>query len=83
MMYRLIQEEKQTTEQREEALECRVGSEAKAVDVMVPQWSADQPYERSSPPMSGRSTPRPSAVVSKDHVQKYHVLNSTVRVLRS
>lgn len=73
---RLIQEEKQTTEQRAEALECRVGNEA-ALDAVVTRWSADQPYERSSPPISGRSTPspRPSAV-SKDYVQKYHMLNN-------
>lgn len=76
---RLIQEEKQTTEQRAEALECRVGNEA-ALDAVVTRWSADQPYERSSPPISGRSTPspRPSAV-SKDYVQKYHMLNNSVR----
>lgn len=72
---RLIQEEKQTTEQRAEALECRVGNEA--MESMVTRWSADQPYERSSPPISGRSTPspRPSAI-SKDYAQKYHMINS-------
>ena len=54
---RLIQEEKQTTEQRAEELESRVGSGN--LDAMAIRWRTERSIERSSPPVSGRSTPTP------------------------
>ncbi|CAH1786824.1 unnamed protein product [Owenia fusiformis] len=53
---RLIQEEKETTEQRAEELESRVGSGS--LDTMASRWHYGGSFERSSsPPVSGRSTP--------------------------
>lgn len=74
---RLIQEEKKTTEQRAEELESQAVSGG--LDTMLPhRWQTDQPYEKSSPPMSGRSTPSPRpSLQSRDYVQKYHTLNSS------
>lgn len=76
--YRLIQEEKKTTEQRAEELESQAVSGG--LDTMMThRWQTDQPYEKSSPPMSGRSTPSPRpSLQSRDYVQKYHTLNSSV-----
>nr|XP_042911754.1 liprin-alpha-1 [Parasteatoda tepidariorum] len=62
---RLIQEEKQSTEQRAEELESRVGS----MDTM--SLLARAP-ERPSPPPSGRSTPKSHLSPNRDYLQKYH-----------
>lgn len=65
---RLIQEEKESTEQRAEELESRVGSGS--LDAIANRWRSG--YERSSPPLSGRSTPTPRSYQSRDYLQKYH-----------
>ncbi|CAG5123923.1 unnamed protein product, partial [Candidula unifasciata] len=65
---RLIQEEKESTEQRADELEIRVGS----YDTLPGRWRG---YERSaSPPASGSSTPSHprSSYQSRDSLQKYH-----------
>ncbi|XP_013085125.2 liprin-alpha-1-like isoform X1 [Biomphalaria glabrata] len=67
---RLIQEEKESTEQRADELEIRVGSGS--LDTLPGRWRG---YERSaSPPASGRSTPTHprSSYQSRDSLQKYH-----------
>ncbi|XP_071100365.1 liprin-alpha-1-like isoform X2 [Haliotis cracherodii] len=66
---RLIQEEKESTEQRAEELESRVGSGSLDA-IAATRWP--QGYERSSPPLSGRSTPTPRTYQSRDILQKYH-----------
>ena len=74
---RLIQEEKETTEQRAEELESRVGSGS--LDTMATRWRTDRSFERASPPMSGRSTPTPrpfSQSASRDYLQKYHTVRT-------
>ncbi|XP_035213950.1 liprin-alpha-1-like isoform X2 [Stegodyphus dumicola] len=68
---RLIQEEKQNTEQRAEELESRVGS----MDSMGLLARACPP-ERSSPPQSGRSTPKSHLSPNRDYLQKYHTVNA-------
>ena len=76
---RLIQEEKETTEQRAEELENRVGSGS--LDAM--RWRNERSFERSSPPMSGRSTPtpRPSYAGNRpDYLQKYNTVSDSVSV---
>ncbi|XP_063398282.1 liprin-alpha-1-like isoform X4 [Mytilus trossulus] len=60
---RLIQEEKESTEQRAEELESRVGSGS--LDAIASRW-------RTSPPLSGSSTPTPRTILSRDYLQKYH-----------
>ncbi|XP_012935306.1 liprin-alpha-1 [Aplysia californica] len=68
---RLIQEEKESTEQRADELEIRVGSGS--LDTLPGRWRGG--YERSaSPPASGRSTPTHprSSYQSRDSLQKYH-----------
>ncbi|KAK3102611.1 hypothetical protein FSP39_012641 [Pinctada imbricata] len=60
---RLIQEEKETTEQRAEELESRVGSGS--LDTIVNRW-------RTSPPLSERSSPTPRTFQSREYLQKYH-----------
>ncbi|CAG5131518.1 unnamed protein product, partial [Candidula unifasciata] len=66
---RLIQEEKESTEQRADELEIRVGSGS--LDTLPGRWRG---YERSaSPPASGCSTPtHPPSYQSRDSLQKYH-----------
>ena len=79
---RLIQEEKQTTELRAEELESRAVIGGAALEQVHTRWRCDQSYERSSPPMSGRSTPSPRpSLQSRGYVQKYHTLNSSVRIM--
>ena len=76
---RLIQEEKETTEQRAEELESRVGSGS--LDAMAQRWRAERSFERSSPPMSGRSTPTPRpSYQSRDqsYLHKYHTVSESV-----
>ncbi|XP_015921371.1 liprin-alpha-2 isoform X2 [Parasteatoda tepidariorum] len=63
---RLIQEEKHTTEQRAEELESRVGS-IETISLLARGRS----FERSSPPQSGRSTPKSHHSPQRDYVQKY------------
>ena len=71
---RLIQEEKETAELRAEELESRV-----AVDTLPANWRPEVVYDRSSPPLSGRSTPSPRpSLQSHDYLHKYHTLNSAV-----
>jgi len=71
---RLIQEEKETAELRAEELESRV-----AVDTLPANWRPEVVYDRSSPPLSGRSTPSPRpSLQSHDYIHKYHTLNSAV-----
>lgn len=69
--FRLIQEEKESTEQRAEELESRVGSGS--LDAIANRWRSG--YERSSPPLSGRSTPTPRSYQSRDYLQKYHTVS--------
>ncbi|GIY96006.1 liprin-alpha-3 [Caerostris extrusa] len=64
---RLIQEEKQSTEQRAEELESRVGS----MDSMG-LLARGCPSDRPSPPQSGRSTPKSHLSPNRDYLQKYH-----------
>ncbi|XP_063218170.1 liprin-alpha-1 isoform X3 [Bacillus rossius redtenbacheri] len=64
---RLIQEEKQSTEARAEELESRVGS-LEQMNLLVRGRS----FERSSPPLSGRSTPRSHHSPQRDYLHKYH-----------
>lgn len=67
---RLIQEEKQSTEQRAEELESRVGS----MDSMG-LLARGCPPERPSPPQSGRSTPKSHLSPNRDYLQKYHTVS--------
>nr|XP_022324865.1 liprin-alpha-1-like isoform X1 [Crassostrea virginica] len=60
---RLIQEEKETTEQRAEELESRVGSGS--LDTIANRW-------RTSPPLSERATPTTRTLQTRDYLQKYH-----------
>ncbi|XP_054270398.1 liprin-alpha-1 [Macrosteles quadrilineatus] len=64
---RLIQEEKQSTEARAEELESRVGS-LEHMNLLVRGRS----FERSSPPLSGRSTPKSHHSPQRDYLHKYH-----------
>lgn len=76
ILSRLIQEEKETTEQRAEELESRVGSQT--LDPMASHWRMEKSFERNSPPLSGRSTPIPrttSAYQSRDYLQKYNTVS--------
>ena len=75
---RLIQEEKETTEQRAEELESRVGSGN--LDSMSPRWRSGSSFERNSPPLSGHSTPTPRSYQSmpRDFLQKYHTVSDEV-----
>ncbi|RWS16253.1 liprin-alpha-2-like protein [Dinothrombium tinctorium] len=72
---RLIQEEKQNTEQRAEELESQVGS----LDSSMSLLSRGRPYEAHmgiSPPQSGRSTPKSSRLSpSRDYLTQFY--NST------
>merc|ERR1712142_514817 len=69
---RLIQEEKETTEQRAEEIESRAGSGT--LDNMSQRWR-ERSFERNSPPLSGRSTPTPRPSYqnsqSREFSQKY------------
>ena len=78
LMCRLIQEEKETTEQRAEELESRFGSGN--LDNMANRWRVERSFERSSPPMSGRSTPTPRpSFQSRDYLQqKYATVSDGV-----
>jgi len=70
----MIQEEKETAELRAEELESRV-----AIDTLPANWRPEIVYDRSSPPLSGRSTPSPRpSLQSHDYIHKYHTLNSAV-----
>ncbi|XP_034243589.1 liprin-alpha-1 isoform X2 [Thrips palmi] len=64
---RLIQEEKQSTEARAEELESRVGS-LEHMNLL----SRGRSFERASPPVSGRSTPKSHHSPSRDYLHKYH-----------
>lgn len=64
--YRLIQEEKETTEQRAEELESRVGSGS--LDTIANRW-------RTSPPLSERATPTTRTLQTRDYLQKYHTVS--------
>lgn len=72
----MIQEEKESTEQRAEAIESRVGSGS--LDAIATRWRSG--YERSSPPLSGRSTPTPRSYQSRDYLQKYHTVSQCLRM---
>lgn len=73
---RLIQEEKQSTEARAEELESRVGS-LEHMNLLVRGRS----FERSSPPLSGRSTPKSHLSPQRDYLHKYHTVSSFLLVL--
>jgi len=73
---RLIQEEKQNTEQRAEELESRVGT----IDT-VGLMGRGRSLERSSPPVSGRSTPKGHHSPQRDYLHKYHTLDPKDMVL--
>ncbi|KAL0100248.1 hypothetical protein PUN28_019571 [Cardiocondyla obscurior] len=64
---RLIQEEKQSTEARAEELESRVGS-LEHMNLLARGRS----LERTSPPLSGRSTPKSHHSPNRDYLHKYH-----------
>ncbi|XP_044002020.1 liprin-alpha-1-like isoform X2 [Aphidius gifuensis] len=64
---RLIQEEKQSTEARAEELESRVGS-LEHMNLLTRGRS----LERTSPPLSGRSTPKSHHSPNRDYLHKYH-----------
>ncbi|XP_075227482.1 PTPRF interacting protein alpha isoform X2 [Lycorma delicatula] len=64
---RLIQEEKQSTEARAEELESRVGS-LEHMNLLARGRS----FERTSPPLSGRSTPKSHHSPQRDYLHKYH-----------
>nr|CAD7438800.1 unnamed protein product [Timema bartmani] len=64
---RLIQEEKQSTEARAEELESRVGS-LEHMNLL----SRGRSFERTSPPLSGRSTPKSHHSPQRDYLHKYH-----------
>ena len=78
---RLIQEEKQTTEQRAEELESRMGSLehmnllARSGGLpLTPRGALEVP--RISPPISGRSTPKGHLSPQKDYLQhKYNTVS--------
>lgn len=70
-LYRLIQEEKQSTEQRAEELESRVGS-LETMGLITRGRSFDH---TSSPPQSGRSTPKAHHSPQRDFLQKYHTVS--------
>ena len=75
--FRLIQEEKETTEQRAEELESRVGGQT--IDPAGAQrWrmNNNNTYDRASPPMSGHSTPTPRSYSNRDLAQKYHTVSN-------
>lgn len=67
-IFRLIQEEKHTTEQRAEELESRVGS----IET-ISMLARGRSFERNSPPQSGRSTPKSHHSPQRDYLQKYPV----------
>ncbi|EEC02725.1 liprin-alpha, putative [Ixodes scapularis] len=76
---RLIQEEKQSTEQRAEELESRVGSSLEPLGSLL---SRGRSFERGgpSPPLSGRSTPPsggPHHSPQREYLPKYHTVCST------
>lgn len=71
-MFRLIQEEKQSTEARAEELESRVGS-LEHMNLLVRGRS----FERASPPLSGRSTPQTHHSPSRDYLHKYHTVSAS------
>lgn len=68
--YRLIQEEKQSTEARAEELESRVGS-LEHMNLLVRGRSLD----RQSPELSGRSTPNSP---NRDYLHKYHTVSGGI-----
>ncbi|XP_064482346.1 liprin-alpha-1-like isoform X2 [Ornithodoros turicata] len=70
---RLIQEEKQSTEQRAEELESRVGLEPGLL------LSRGRSFERPSPPLSGRSTPPPHSP-QREYMPKYHTVPASLDV---
>lgn len=69
---RLIQEEKQSTEARAEELESRVGS-LEHMNLLTRGRS----LERTSPPLSGRSTPKSHHSPSRDYLHKYHTVKKS------
>ncbi|ESO10659.1 hypothetical protein HELRODRAFT_190127 [Helobdella robusta] len=83
---RLIQEEKQSTEQRAEELESKavIGGSAAAGSGMMgasammvdSRWDEQQMYDRSSPILGGRLTPSPRpSLPARDYVPKYQSSN--------
>ncbi|XP_076350674.1 liprin-alpha-1-like isoform X2 [Tachypleus tridentatus] len=64
---RLIQEEKESTEQRAEELESRVGSQ-EALGLTV----RGRTFERLSPALNGWSTPKSHPSSQMEYMQKYH-----------
>lgn len=68
---RLIQEEKQSTEARAEELESRVGS-LEHMNLLTRGRS----LERTSPPLSGRSTPKSHHSPNRDYLHKYHTVRN-------
>lgn len=82
---RLIQEEKQSTEQRAEELESRVGSSSLEPLGLL---SRGRSFDRGSPPLSGRSTP-PASVSGqppphhspqREYLPKYHTVPASLEV---
>ncbi|XP_022257351.1 liprin-alpha-1-like, partial [Limulus polyphemus] len=64
---RLIQEEKESTEQRAEELESRVGSR-EALGLTI----RGRTFEQLSPPLNGWSTPKSHLSPQMEYMQKYH-----------
>ncbi|XP_075545664.1 PTPRF interacting protein alpha isoform X1 [Dermacentor variabilis] len=81
---RLIQEEKQNTEQRAEELESRVGSSS--LEPLGGLLSRGRSFDRGSPPLSGRSTPPSSAgppphhSPQREYLPKYHTVPASLEV---
>ncbi|XP_077560163.1 PTPRF interacting protein alpha isoform X3 [Haemaphysalis longicornis] len=80
---RLIQEEKQSTEQRAEELESRVGSSSLEPLGLL---SRGRSFDRGSPPLSGRSTPPasgqppPHHSPQREYLPKYHTVPASLEV---
>ncbi|KAH6935370.1 hypothetical protein HPB50_005387 [Hyalomma asiaticum] len=81
---RLIQEEKQSTEQRAEELESRVGSSS--LEPLGGLLSRGRSFDRGSPPLSGRSTPPSSSgppthhSPQREYLPKYHTVPASLEV---
>lgn len=74
---RLIQEEKQNTEQRAEELESQVGSMDSSMSLLSRGRAYEQHIMGISPPQSGRSTPNASRISpSRDYLSQLYVVSA-------
>ncbi|XP_077518330.1 PTPRF interacting protein alpha isoform X2 [Amblyomma americanum] len=83
---RLIQEEKQSTEQRAEELESRVSGGGGSLEPLGGLLSRGRSFDRGSPPLSGRSTPPSSSgppthhSPQREYLPKYHTVPASLEV---